>query len=100
MLKTIVPLENLIPERLGVSDNEIDRFNIGENGKKYAKKLGKLFKSGKSKSEKTTKSGKKLSKIRNLTNFDATENESKFLTPNVRTAFNRLRLAFTKALIF
>ena len=43
------------------------------------------------------KSGKKLSKSGNSTNFDATEDGPKFLTPDARTAFNRLRLAFTKA---
>ena len=37
------------------SDNEIDRFGIGENGVKHTKKLGKLFKSRKLKSEKTFK---------------------------------------------
>ena len=60
-------------------------------------------KSGKSKSEKTSKSqnlaksGKKLSKNGNSTNFNATEDRPKFLTPDARTAFNRLRLAFTEA---
>ena len=43
------------------------------------------------------KSGKKLSKSGNSTNFDATEDRPKFLTPDARTAFNRLRLAFTEA---
>ena len=60
-------------------------------------------KSQKSKSEKTSKSRnsaksrKKLSKSGNSTNFDATEDGPKFLTPDARTAFNRLRLAFTEA---
>ena len=55
------------------------------------------------KSKKTSKSwnlaklGKKLSKSRNSTNFDATENGLKFLTPDARTDFNRLRLAITEA---
>ena len=62
-----------------------------------------MSKLGKSKSEKTSKSWnlakseKKLSKIGNSTNFNATKDGSKFLTPNARTAFNRLRLTFTKA---
>ena len=66
-------------------------------------KSRKLSKSGKSKSEKISKSrnlaksGKKSSKSGNSTNFDATEDGPKFLTPDARTAFNRLRLAFTEA---
>ena len=50
-----------------------------------------------SKSQNLAKSGKKLSKSGNSTNFDATEDGPKFLTPDARTAFNRLRLAFTEA---
>ena len=46
-----------------------------------------------------TKLGKKSLKNGNSTNFDATEDGPKFLTPNTKIAFNRLRLAFTKALI-
>ena len=38
-----------------------------------------------------------MSKSGNLTNSDATEDRPKFLTPDARTAFNRLRLAFTEA---
>ena len=38
-----------------------------------------------------------MSKSGNSTNFDATEDGPKFLTPDARTAFNRLRLAFTEA---
>ena len=45
------------------------------------------------------KSGKKLSKSENLTNFNTTEVGPKFLTSDARTAFNRLRLAFTEARI-
>ena len=95
-------------------DNEVNGFSIGENGVEHAKKSGKskskktsksrkLSKSGKSKGEKTSKSqnsaksGKKSSKSGNSTNFDATEDGPKFLTPDARTAFNRLRLAFTEA---
>ena len=40
---------------------------------------------------------KKLSKIRNLTNFDAIEIGSKFLVFDARTALNCLWLAFIKA---
>ena len=89
-------------------NGEINGISVGRNGVEYVKKLGKtsksrkLSKSGKSKSEKMSKSqnlakGKKLSKSRNLTNFDTTEVRPKFLTPNTRIAFNRLRLAFTEA---
>ena len=87
------------------SDGKVNRFGVGRNDVKHTKKSGKLFKSGKSKSKKTSKSqklaksGKKLSKGGNSTNFNAMEDKPKFLTPNARTTFNRLWLAFTKALI-
>ena len=103
ILKTTVPPEMSTFERLGVGNGEVDRFGIDKNGVEHAKKSRKLSKSGKSKSEKTSKSqnlaksGKKLSKSGNSTNFDATEDGPKFLTPDARTAFNRLRLAFTEA---
>ena len=42
---------------------------------------------------------KKLSKIENLSNFDAKKNGSNFLTFGAREAFNCLWLAFIKALI-
>ena len=42
---------------------------------------------------------KKLLKSKNLTNFDAAEVGSKFLTPDARTALNCLWLAFIEALI-
>ena len=48
-------------------------------------------------SEKSAKSGKKLSKSGNSINSDAREDRPKFLTPDARTAFNRLRLVFTEA---
>ena len=109
-------------------DGEVDEVGIGRNGVGHAKKSGKtsksqklsksrklksektfksqkLFKSGKSKSEKMSKSqnlaklGKKSSKSGNSTNSDTMEDGPKFLTPNARTAFNCLQLAFTEALI-
>ena len=92
-------------ERVRVDDGEVNKFGVGRNDVEHAKKSGKLFKSGKPKSKKISKSrnlaksGKKLSKSGNLTNFDITEDGPKFLTPNAKTAFNRLRLAFTEALI-
>ena len=77
--------------------NEVDGI---EDDNKLIEKYGKLSKTGKmSKSQKSAKSRKKLSKIRNLSNFNAKKNRSSFLTPNIKTAFNHLRLAFTKALI-
>ena len=67
------------------------------------------MKKKKSKSEKLAKS-QKLSKLRksisekssqskNLPNFNIMEIRPSFLTPNARTTFNCLWLAFTKALI-
>ena len=55
-----------------------------------------MSKSGKSKSKKS----KNLSKSGNLPNFDTKNSGQSFLTPKARLAFNRLRLAFTKAPIF
>ena len=96
ILKTIVSPEKSTLKRLGISDGKIDRFDVGRNGIKHAKKSEKLSKSGKSKSEKKSKSQnlaklrKKLSKIGNLTNFNATKDEPKFLTLDTRTTFNCL----------
>ena len=73
-------------------DGEVDGVGIGRNSVKYAKKSEKT-----SKSQKLSKSGKRSSKSGNSINSDATEDGPKFLIPNARTAFNRLRLAFTKA---
>ena len=87
-------------------DGEVNGFGVSRNGIEHAKKSEKLSKSRKSKSKKMSKSwnlaksGKKLSKSRNLTNFDAIENGPKFLTPNTRTAFNHLWLAFIKSQFF
>ena len=105
MLKTIILPERSTLERLRIGDGEVDRFGVDKNGVEYAKKSEKLSKSGKSKSEKmsksrnSAKSGKKLSKSGNSTNFDAIEDEPKFLTSDTRTTFNHLRLAFTEVLI-
>ena len=87
------------------SNSKVDGYGVNGNGMEYAKKSGKLSKSRKLKSKKTFKSQnlaklrKKLSKSRNLTNINATEDGPKFLTFNARTTFNRLRLAFIEALI-
>ena len=113
MLKTTMSSQVLVADEMFAAD-EIDGVEgddelIGKCGK--LSKIGKLSKSQKSskseklKSEKTfksqnsAKSRKKLSKSGNSTNFNAIEDEPKFLIPYARTIFNRLRLAFTKALI-
>ena len=84
-------------------DSEIVRFDVGGGGgDELAKKSGKsskglkLSKSGNSKGKKLAKS-KKPSKSGNSPNFDAKEAGPGFLNPEARAAFNRLRLAFTKA---
>ena len=66
-----------------------------ETEKSKSQKLAKSRKLSKSKSEKS----KKPSKSKNSSNFNATEAGPSLLTPNARTAFNRLWLAFIKALI-
>ena len=85
------------------SNSEVNRFADGGDGVKHAKKSGKLKSEKSAKSQKLFKSkgkkSKKPSKSRNLPNFGAMEVGSSFLTLEARTAFNRLRLAFTKALI-
>ena len=62
-----------------------------------AKKSGKLKGQKTSKSQKSSKSGKNSSKSGNSPNFGATESGPSFLTPEARSTFNRLRLAFTEA---
>ena len=83
-------------------DGEVNGVGVGRNGVDHAKKSEKtsksrkLSKSGKPKDEKTSKFqnsaklGKKSSKSGNFTNSDAMEDGPKFLTPDARTAFNRL----------
>ena len=111
MLKTTVSSQVLVADEVLAAD-EVDGVEGGDESIEKCGKLSKtgklsksqkLSKSGKSKSEKTSKSqnlaklGKKLSKSGNSTNFDATKDGPKFLTPDARTTFNCLRLAFTKA---
>ena len=81
-------------------NTEVDKVVSVEHAKKSGKsksqkmsKSRKLSKLGKSKGEKL----KKPSKSGNLPNFSATESGPSFLTPKARSAFNRLRLIFTKA---
>ena len=96
MLKTTVSSQVLVADKVLAAD-EVDGV---EGGDELIEKCGKLLKTGKlSKSQKSAKSRKKLSKNGKLPNFDAKENVPSCLTPNTRTAFNHLRLAFTKALI-
>ena len=70
--------------------------SIGKCGKSL--KTEKSSKSGKSKGKKSAKS-KNPSKSGNSPNFNATEAGRSFLTPEARSAINRLWLAFIKALI-
>ena len=111
MLKTTISSQVLVADKILVA-NKVDGV---KGGNKLIEKCGKsskteklsksqkLSKSEKSKSEKTSKS-QNLAKLRkkslksgNSTNFNATKNKPKFLTPDTRTAFNRLRLAFIEA---
>ena len=86
-------------------NGEVDGF--GGDSVEHAKKSGnpkgqnlaKSRKSSKSKKSKGEKS-KKPPKSGNSPNFGVTETGPSFLTPKARIAFNRLRLAFTKAPIF
>ena len=84
------------------SNSKVNRFD--GDGVEHAKKSGKskgqksaksqkLSKSRKSKGEKS----KKPPKSGNSSNFNAKDTGPSFLTSKARSAFNRLRLAFTKA---
>ena len=87
---------------VGNDNGEVVKFGVGSGGEKLAKKSAKsskglkLSKLGNSKGKNLAKS-KKPSKSGNSPNFDAKEVGLSFLTPKARAAFNRLRLAFTKA---
>ena len=76
---------------------EIDGF--GGDSVEHAKKSEKSKSQKTSKFRKLAKPGKNSSKSGNSPNFGTTESGPSFLTPKARSAFNRLRLAFTKALI-
>ena len=76
-------------------NDKIDRF--GGDGMEYSKKSGKSKSQKLAKSQKLSKSRK--SKSRNLSNFNVTKTGISFLSPDAKTAFNRLRLAFIKASI-
>ena len=94
MLKIAMP-----PERLTSKEvcNGEDGDGVDGGGMEIAKKSGKLKDQKTYKSRKLSKSGKNSSKSGNSPNFGATESGPSFLIPEVRSTFNRLWLAFTKA---
>ena len=93
ILKTAAPPERSTSEKVGNSEGG----NGVDGGMEIAKKSGKLKSQKTFKSRKSTKSGKNSSKNGNSPNFDATGSGPSFLTLKARSAFNRLRLAFTEA---
>ena len=102
MLKTAASPERLTLEQVGdgKGGDNVDGGSI-EITKKLGKSKGqKMSKSQKlAKSCKLSKSGKNSSKNGNSANSGITETGPSFLTPKAKSAFNRLWLAFTKALI-
>ena len=68
-----------------------------DGSKRVEPKTGRSESQKSAKSRKSSKSGKISSKSGNSPNFGATESKPSFLTPEARSAFNSLRLAFTKA---
>ena len=103
MLKT-TRLPNMSGPEVGNNYCKIVKFSVDGGSEKLVKKSRKLSKglklskSGNSKSKKLAKS-KKPTKSRNSPNSNAKKAGPSFLTPKARVAFNRLRLAFIKALI-
>ena len=94
MLKTTVLSQMLVANEV-FATNEVGGIEGDDKSiEKYGKssKTRKLFKS-----QKSAKSRKKLSKSENLPHFNAKKNGPSFLTPDAKTAFNHLRLTFTKA---
>ena len=81
------------------SDDEVAGFDIGSGSEELAKKSGKSKDQNLSKSQKSAELRKSLPKSGNLSNFGTIKAEPDFLTPDTREIFNRLWLAFTKALI-
>lgn len=86
-------------------DSQVNRFGVYSNDVEYTRKSEKSkrqksSKSQKLKIEKLAKLGKTLSKCGNSPNFNIIEAGLRFLNPVASTIFNRLCLAFTKALIF
>ena len=98
MLKTTVSSQVLVADEVFAAD-EVGGVKGGDESIEKCGKLsktGKLSKSGNSKGKKSAKS-KKSSKSGKSPNFNAIKAGPSFLTPEARAAFNRLRLAFTKA---
>ena len=96
MLKTTGSPDVSGPE-LGNGGGEVVGFGVGGGGgDELAKKSGKSKSQKTSKSRKLAKSGKNSSKSGNSSNFGTTEARLSFLTPKARSAFNCLRLTFTK----
>ena len=97
MLKT-TGSPDVSKHEVGNGNGEVVGFGVGGGGgDEFAKKSGKSKSQKMSKSRKSAKSGKNSSKSGNSPNFGATGSGPSFLTPKARSAFNRLRLAFTKA---
>ena len=76
----------------GVATNEVGGDKSSGRLKSVESKTGKL-----SKSWKLAKSGKKLSRSGNLLNFSAKKTGPSLLSPDAKTIFNCLWLAFIKA---
>ena len=104
MLKTIILSQvlaaNEVLDAKVLAANEVDDVGAGDGLNNRLKCMGpkpeKLAKSRNLKGKKLAKS-KKLSKSGNSPNFGATELGPSFLIPEAKSAFNCLRLAFTKA---
>ena len=94
ILKTAAP-----PEKSTSVEDGDSKGGDSVGSVKIAKKSRKSKGQKTSKFQKSAKS-KKLLKIGSLPNFNAKNNRPNFLTLKTRSAFNRLRLAFTKARIF
>ena len=104
ILKTTISLQVLAAtEVLGarmLATNKVGDVKSGNRLKHVKSKLGKLESQKLAKSQKSSKlKSEKSKKPGNSPNFNATKARPNFLTPGIREAFNRLRLAFTKALI-
>ena len=103
MLKKAALLERTTSEEIG--DNEGgDGIDVDRGGVEIAKKSGKLKGQTTSESRKLSKLGKskgekskKPPKSGNSPNFNAKNTGQSFLTPETRSGFNHLRLAFTEA---
>ena len=105
MLKTTMSSQGLAAkEMLGakvIAANDFGSVDGGDKGlsdgsKREKPKTGRSESQKTFKSQKSAKSRKNSSKSGNSPNFGATKTGPSFLTPKTRSAFNRLRLAFTK----